>query len=214
MTQQWGIPKFHEYLEVDEVLSIIDACKRERDRLVLRTMWESAGRVSEVLALVPEWIGERSIIIPNLKRRDKNETLERIVSKELCDALRLYVRKNEIKDSTPVFRANLNPEKALSSNYVWRLVTRITIEQGIVRKKKGKGITKGTGRDEFRPAWPHLFRHASGMNILRQTGSTEVTQEQLGHASIITTQGYAKIERVQARKKLEKVDWKGRKHEE
>jgi integrase len=46
----WGPPAG---LEPAEVLAIIDAASCERDRLFLRALWATGGRVSEVLAPRP-----------------------------------------------------------------------------------------------------------------------------------------------------------------
>ena len=42
-----------KYLTKDEVARLLAACARARDRLLLRVMWETGVRVSELLALTP-----------------------------------------------------------------------------------------------------------------------------------------------------------------
>jgi hypothetical protein len=53
-----------------------------------------------------------------------------------------------------------------------------------------------------------LSHNSSGMKILEDTGSTEVVQFQLGHSSIVTTQGYAKIKGIKAKEKLGRINWR------
>jgi len=212
MPPEYGVPTFDQYLEPSDVWRIINSCENERDRLVLETMWESGGRVSEVLALTPEWIGETSLILPNLKQRVE-AFKEVTVSADLCLRLKDFADKSHIAEGSCIFRSPGNPGKPMGRNYVWRLVTRLSGELGIARVKKGKGLDQGEGTPEFRNAWPHLFRHSSAMHILEETGSTEVTQHQLGHSSIITTQGYARTKDLSAKESLGKVDWNKGKEE-
>ena len=203
--KQWGIPKPSEYLSPEEIRVIIQGAVRERDRLFLETLWQSAARLQEVLALTPEWIGENSLILPNLKQRvSRGSMKEPVVSKELCMMLKLWVRSNKIPEGCPVFGGNRNPRKKLEASYAWRLVTRISGNAGIFRKKKDK-----RGKVGFRPAWVHLFRHSSAMYLLDRSSSTELVQYQLGHSSIITTQAYARIQELKAKERLMSI-WEGK----
>ena len=138
--KQWGIPPLPEYLELNEILAIIACCKRERDRLVLETLWESGARVSEVLGLIPEWIGENTLILRNLKRKGekKDDTKEVVVSEELCSQLRNFIGRNSIALGTPVFRGNTSRTqyKQLRADYIWRLVKGISEKISLRRGRK------------------------------------------------------------------------------
>lgn len=214
MVKQWGIPKEPEFLKPEEIRLFINACKRDRDRLVLETMWQTGGRLTEVLSLTPEQIGDNSIILRNLKqRKDKVVYKKVIVSEDLCVYLKSYIKEQNILETTLIFSGNRDPNKQLDSLYVWRLITKIGAELGIrrwksSRWKKGTKEEPGKGKPGFWPAWPHLFRHSCAMHILEMTGSTELTQKQLGHSSIITTQAYARVKELDAEKKLSGIDWK------
>ena len=65
--------EFAGYLEPEEVRKIIDSVPKiskhpERDQLLLEVLWQTGGRVSEVLELVPEHIGTTSVVLRNLKQ--------------------------------------------------------------------------------------------------------------------------------------------------
>ena len=212
----WGIPQPPQFLEFEEVRAIIDWVNQnsnhvKRDTLLLETLWESGARISEILGLVPEGIGTKSLIIRNLKQRKKTAKAEKngaplphkevIVSPELCSKLREFAK--DIPEGTPVFRGNWSQKKQLNYRYVHRLVTKAADELNIVKAKKRKNESYG-----FVPAWPHLFRHASAMRILDETGDLKLVQRQLGHASIITTEMYATVRPEKAGKDLSEVRWK------
>ena len=202
----WKIPEPPQYLEPQESRRMIDSVLAlsihpERDYLLLETLWQSAGRISEVLSLTPERIGDTSLILPNLKQK-KDAVKETIVSKRLCDQLKEFCQKHEIPNQGWVFFGNRKSWKKLDTVYVWRLVTKISAALGIRKLKKAEA--------KFKPASCHHFRHGSAMAILEQTGSTELVQRQLGHSSIMTTQVYAILKGATARKQLSQIDWSGK----
>ena len=56
-----------EGLTPEEVRAVIAAAATERDRLLLRTLWATGGRVSEVLALRAQDVRRDALVLPNLK---------------------------------------------------------------------------------------------------------------------------------------------------
>jgi len=213
--QIWRIPEPPQFLEYDEVRRIIDwvslgSRHKYRDVLLLEAMWETGARVSEVLMLTPEGIGQNSIILPNLKQKrwkrrgDMLPHKETIVSSELCQELKTYTLSNKISERTPVFRGNRNPGKSLNRRYVHRLITKAADECWIIKSKKMK-----SGPYAFTAAWPHLLRHSAAMFILDSTNDLKLVQRQLGHSSIVTTEMYASIRPETAKKGLSEIDWRG-----
>jgi integrase len=62
--KRWEPP---EGLEPADVLAIIDAAETERDRLLLRVLWATGGRISEVLELRPMDVQCAALRLPNRK---------------------------------------------------------------------------------------------------------------------------------------------------
>jgi integrase len=52
----------------EECRAILEACQSERDRLLVRTLWETGARVSEMIALRECDIGDGYLLLPNLKQ--------------------------------------------------------------------------------------------------------------------------------------------------
>jgi len=213
VTKGWrSSKKISEYLTPEEIHALINSVPRERDKLLLRVLWETAARVSEATNLIPDNVDPQNnyIILVNLKQNKrkpigkdeegkpifppkKSPPLKRIyLSSEstLCKDLLQYCDENQIYGQDFVFGGIRNPSKPLSPVYVWRLLSDpkygMSTKLHIRRLKKNK-----RGVEENRAAWPHIFRHSQAMFLLEKTGRFEVVKEQLGHSSILTTEIYA-----------------------
>ncbi len=197
------------YLEAEEARKVIAATWEVskhplRDSLILELLWQSGCRVTEALTLMPERIGLTSVGLHNLKQRDKDAIKEVEVSRELCDRLRAFCDSNHIGKGNWVFQANRKNSKGhLSRVYAWRVVTKAA-EQSRVFKLGKKTRASPVG---FRPAWCHLFRHGNAMHLLECTEDISLVAQQLGHASVVTTQGYAYTKKPKIRKKVAEIKW-------
>ena len=191
------------YLEPEDVKAIINAVPEvsrhpERDKLLLELLWQTGGRVSEVLSLIPKRIGDASVILDNLKQKPSSPPFkECYIRADLSERLKAYCKTT--KDDDYVFRPNWKRQGHLSPWYAWWIIKKAARHADIKRVNTRVG--------DFSWAWPHLFRHACAMHILDQTGSTEIAQRQLGHARISTTQGYAVLKLEKSRKGLSDMDW-------
>src|SRR5438067_7833061 len=71
--KHWQPP---EGLSPDEVRAVIAAPSCERDRLLLRVLWATGARISEVLALRARDVRRDSLVLPN--RKNPNQTTKRV----------------------------------------------------------------------------------------------------------------------------------------
>ena len=228
------------YITPEEADKIIQACVKQRDKLILRTMWETGGRVAEVLSLIPYNVdaGNNCIYLPNLKqntiRKQRDESEEQYNQRK--DELKewrshrrelLEAKKAPLMDSDdpPLKAIYLFPESTLcrdlldytaetdldrfdwifqglsragqvSTTYIWFLLSAIRNPADKWKRRDGLAISQGIIKVKGsirKPAWPHLFRHGAAMNIYRRTQRLDVTQRQLGHSTIMTTEGYAEL---------------------
>lgn len=192
------------YLETGEVMAIIGAVSSvsrhiERDTLLLKVLWQTGGRITEVLELIPKRVGNTSVILKNLKQKSEAPPYKEVyITPDLIQELRGYCR--HIHEDDYVFKPNRSKTGHLSRFYVNWMMGKAA------RLVNVKRVNTRTG--EFSFAWPHLFRHSCGMYILDKTGSTELAQRQLGHARLSTTQGYAVLKLEKSRKKLSDLDWR------
>src|SRR5918911_5507611 len=72
-SKRWQPP---EGLSPDEVRAVIAAASCERDRLLLRALWATGARISEVLALRPMDVQRDSLVLPN--RKNPNLPIKRV----------------------------------------------------------------------------------------------------------------------------------------
>lgn len=197
-----GFHEAHQYTENDyctpgEVLRIIRAVPQvsrhpERDALLINVGWETGGRISEVLGLVPERILETSIVLVNLKQPHKNGKLPTKiveVSDVLCDWIRKYCKKEDIRMGHWLFWAPRQRAEQLSRFRVQEMLTRASEAAGVFRMGKANPRTGG----RYKGISFHVLRHSYATFLLKKTGNIRMVQQQLGHANITSTQKYANI---------------------
>lgn len=212
--------KFSTYLEPEEVRTIINAIPQvskhpERDQLLIELIWQSGARVTEAITLTPERIGSTSIVLRNLKQykkvkvsgrsrrtHDKTATKEVEVSNALCQRLKSYCDKNKIEEGEYVFKGRIK-NNHLSRFYVWKMLGIVSEYVRVYRFGKKNPRTGG----RFKGAYPHALRHSNAMFLLEQIGDISIVKEQLGHALITTTQGYAFAKKPRIKKEVAKIEW-------
>jgi integrase/recombinase XerD len=188
VSQHWQPP---EGLAVADVNAIIDAAGNERDRLLLRTLWATGARISEVLALRALDIHQESLVLPN--RKNPGRPLKRVFlpagAADLPGALLLFQRAQGLGVAEPLFvsrkRHPTGQPRALSRVQAWRIV-RTASERAQVQVLALRPSRYGAA-GEPAPVHPHLFRHARARQIIRQTRSLPLAQKQLGWSRLHLT---------------------------
>jgi integrase/recombinase XerD len=150
-------------LERDEVKSIIAHAKEGRDRLIIRTLYQSGCRVDELV----------NLLCVNLRRRedggqitvtgkgDKQRTIHLMPA--LYDDLERW--KGAKPGESRMFE--------LSTVHVNRII---------------KAAAKAAGIE--RPVSAHFFRHSAATHSLERGADLKLIQATLGHANIATTSEY------------------------
>jgi hypothetical protein len=100
--KRWQPP---EGLSPDEVRAVIAAAATERDRLLLRVLWTTGARISEVLALRPRDVQRDSLVLPN--RKNPTLTSKRVflpgAELGLTGELLLWAKDQGVADDDPLF---------------------------------------------------------------------------------------------------------------
>jgi integrase/recombinase XerD len=148
-----------KYLESPEVERLLSACKSYRDYLLIRTLWRSGCRVSEVIALRRDGIDKMrgTIAVPALKLKRKGRTKYPVVDHETLTMLAGHAKGR----GTRVFP--ITRERAFQ------------IVQDTARRAGLPGIG------------PHVLRHSFAVHWARQGGDLVKLQRQLGHTRLSTT---------------------------
>lgn len=173
--------KFPLYLAPEQIMQLINACNRIRDKFLICLLHETGLRIGEALGLRHEDIhstGENEIhVIPRLDNyngaRVKSAT-ERVVH-VTKDLMKLYT--NYLIEEYP---------EELDSDYVfvniWEGKRRTPMTYAAV-DSLFRRLSKKTGID----AHPHLLRHTHATDLIRDGWDMAHVQKRLGHASVQTT---------------------------
>jgi integrase len=166
------------------VRAVIAAARSERDGLLLRVLWATGARISEVLALRPMDVRRDSLILPNLK--NPNQLVKRVflpgTELSLTGELLLWAKEQGIADNEPLFfsrkRALDGSRRALQRGQAWLIVKQASerANVGVLALRASRHGRAG----EPAPVHPHLFRHARVRQIMRDTRSLPLAQRQAG----------------------------------
>jgi integrase len=179
--KHWQPP---EGLSPDEAKAVIDAATCERDRLLLRVLWATGARVSEVLALRAMDVQRDHLVLPN--RKNPSMTVKRVYlptgQADLPGALLVWANEHRLPSAAPLFFSRKhNAEgglKAISRVQAWTIL-KTASEHADVRVLALRASQHGAV-GEPAPAHPHLFRHARVRQIVRSTRSLPLAQRQAG----------------------------------
>lgn len=149
------------YLKHSQVIRLLRSIPYSRDRLIVRIIYATGVRVSELCSINVEDI---DIDDQMIKVRGKGGKIRMVfVDQETLDEIDLMVAD---RLSGPLFFGQQG--KNISPRTV----------QHIFRKYAPEGIT------------PHKIRHSYASELYRRSKNLRVVQENLGHASIKTTEVY------------------------
>lgn len=203
-SKQWQPP---EGLAPEDVLAVVEAAPTERDRLLLRVLWATGARISEVLALRPLDVRRDSLVLPNLK--NPSRLTKRVFlpagQMDLPGALLLWAKECGLADDGPLFfsrkRAKDAGPRAISRQQAWEIV-RAASERADVRVLALRRSTYGKA-GEPAPVHPHLFRHARVRQIVRTTRSLPIAQKQAGWSRL--QMAYLSVSDEEVRRAMESV---------
>jgi len=156
-------------LSEEEVIAMIALEPSPRNKLLIRSLYVSAGRISEVTGI--SW--------QDLKAREEGGQVTLygkggktravlIPAKLWCD---LMNARSDEADDAPLFRSRVG--KRLSKTQAWRIVRAAALRAGI------KGNVS-----------PHWMRHAHASHSLERGASLALVGSTLGHANVSTTSKY------------------------
>ena len=181
--KHWQPP---EGLSPIDVKAVIDAATCERDRLLLRVLWATGARISEVLALRPIDIQRDHLVLPN--RKNPSMPVKRVYlpagQKDLPGALLIWANEQCLASHAPLFFSRKHGAdgglKAISRVQAWTILKSAS-ERADVRVLALRASHHG-GVGEPAPAHPHLFRHTRVRQIVRTTATWHWLNGKLGGA--------------------------------
>ena len=153
------------YLTEEEIKQLVDACKKERDRLLITLLFQTGVRISEALALTPAAI-----------RNFEGKPAMEIVGKG--KKLRMVALPVNLKEKLEsyAYRVKIEPRMRffdINRSRAWQILNEAREAAGIEKR-----------------VFPHLLRHSDAIIRLRKTGNPKALQYHLGHNSPAMTLRY------------------------
>ena len=185
--KRWQPP---EGLSPAEVQAVIDAATCERDRLLLRVLWATGARISEVLALRPMDVQRDHLVLAN--RKNPSQPVKRVFlpagQADLPGALLIWANEQGLASRAPLFfsrkRGLDGGLRPIGRSQAWTIV-KTASERAGVRVLALRSSQHGAA-GEPAPVHPHLFRHARVRQIVRVTRSLPLAQRQAGWSRLQT----------------------------
>lgn len=157
-------------LEESEVAKLIDAAPEGRDRVLLKLLYATGARVSELCALRWEHVQPRTVGGQLTLFGKGGKTRAVRLKDKVWDLLQSLRQDAGLRD--PVF-ASRKGGRPLDSSQVRRIVYAAAAKAGLGRKVS-----------------PHWMRHAHASHALDRHAPIHLVQATLGHASVSTTGRY------------------------
>ena len=166
-----------DVLSREEIQTMENAAKTERDKLIVRVLADCGLRLGEVLALRAEDLWEPRRAEFALKVRGKGSR-DRLVplAPALYRRLRRHLTSRAADRRDPVFVAL---RKGADGGYA--PLTKSGLEQAVRNLAREAGIEKRV--------YPHIFRHSFATEWLRRGGNIISLQRILGHSDLTMIQG-------------------------
>jgi len=158
-----------DYLEKEQVTQLLE-CARAcslRDYLMLRILWRTGIRVSELLNIRLQDIEAHNQVV-NIVKAKGGKQRRVLLDIETLDMLAKYVLDTKTPEDNPIF--------PLSSVWVWQLVKKYARLAGI-----GDSVH------------PHTLRHSHAIHLVRKGADIRRVQLLLGHSSLNTTSTYLRF---------------------
>lgn len=156
-------------LSESEVLTMIALTTKERDKVLLRLMYASAGRVSEICALTWRDVQPSGDSGQVTLYGKGGETRAVKLSKETWKALQAI--RNGAGPDAPVFASQMGG--AMDPSRIWQIVREAAQRAGIDGNVS-----------------PHWFRHSHASHALERGASVALVRDTLGHSSLAVTSRY------------------------
>jgi integrase/recombinase XerD len=155
-------------LSEEEVQAIISSVENKRNRLIIKTLYYTAIRVSELASLTWKDLQSRNEggQLTVMGKGGKTNTV--LIPAHLWDEL--LTLETSISDDNPVFMSRNG--KHLHPGHIRKTVKKIAL------KVIGKGAT------------PHFYRHSSASHAILNGCPLHLIQKQLNHSSLATSGKY------------------------
>jgi len=168
------------YLTQEQIRKIYHACSLLRDQTLIRVLWKSGRRISEVLQLQVRDISfEEKRILWNILKKGRPYRVWKPIDTKTLELLAYYVTKAELSDREHLFHTGY-PEKPMTRQRAFQIVRKACKVAGI--------DTVGDSKPH-----PHHFRHSFAIDMakkLKSPADVSKLQKYMEHSNLGATQVY------------------------
>src|SRR5712691_2579227 len=184
----------------DQARAVINAATSQSHRLLLECLWQSGGRISEVLRLRPSDVDQTEgvLVLENRKQKKGNRRKGVYVSADLGAQLQILARDQRLGYRGFYFRSAKSGDQPMSGVHAWRIVS---------ASSQRAAVHVDDGRGRLRLANARHFRHGAAVNQVEQGIPLSEVQQRLGHAGIDSTTIYTKLANPERRRLADRVAW-------
>lgn len=153
-----------------------DDFRGQRDKLMLRMLYETGMRRSELAGLREGSVDFSSLTLKVLGKRNKERIIP--IESELAHNIQQYLalKHQEMGDSEWLFVGPKGKQVTVNDIYT-------TVKKYMTRLSNADRIS------------PHVFRHSFATHILNEGGNIEAIRQLLGHTDLATTEVYTHVTR-------------------
>ena len=172
------------YLTPHELHRMLEAAASERDRLMMRLLWETGVRISECVSVMLADVSREGVRVLG------KGNVERVVFVQdgLGSAILFHAQEHGLGRDDYLFPSR---------------------KGGHITKQRADQIIKSAARQAGleRNVHAHLFRHGYAINFLNCGGRLDAFQEQLGHRDINTTRIYLRLTSEDVMREVSKIQF-------
>ncbi|MCK4816869.1 tyrosine-type recombinase/integrase, partial [bacterium] len=153
------------YLTEEDIRQLTEACRKERDKLLITLLFQTGVRISEALALTPA----------SIRIFEGKPAMEIVGKGKKLRMVALPVNLKEKLESY-AYRARIEPRMKffdINRSRAWQILNEVREAAGIEKR-----------------VFPHLLRHSDAIIRLRKTGNPKALQYHLGHNTPAMTLRY------------------------
>ena len=187
------VQKLPTVLPQEDVENIINATDNLKHRLILMTTYSAGLRASEVIALKPENIDSKRMLIKVRGKGDKDRYT--LLAKRLLPELRHYYKK--FQPQTYLFPSSYKHKKHQPLSYG-------SVRSIYEKARKKAGVKNGAGI--------HTMRHSFATHLLEAGYDIRKIQVLMGHRRLSTTMIYLHVSRETLSKIPSPLDLMDTKH--
>ncbi len=166
-----------EQKDFNRIVSFFDKHKKGiRDEAILKTLYSTGVRVSELIALNVSDIdlNNQTIVVITRKRKDLVKKRQVPYTLDTQEAIRFWLNIRKEIAKSPALFVNFRGGKRLTTRSIQRIV---------------KDCCKSAGLDNIKIT-PHSFRHSVGMRSAEAQMYPPFLQDLLGHTSLSSSKVY------------------------